>query len=54
MNVQTAATNFAPITRRQRIRTDGQEQRMVRREVERARNDGRKMHRAAKRSQAYA
>lgn len=47
-------TSFAPITRAERIRTEGQQQRMDRRATERTRNDGRKLNRAAKRSQAYA
>lgn len=47
-------TGFAPIQRRERIRTEGQQQRMDRRKDERARNDGRKMDRANKRSQAFA
>lgn len=54
MYVQIANETFAPIARRERIRTEGQQQRMDRRATERTRNDGRKMHRAAKRSQAYA
>lgn len=43
-----------PINHRERVRTEGQQQRMDRRATERTRNDGRKMNRAAKRSQAYA
>ena len=47
-------TAFAPTTRPQRVRTDGQQQRMERRLVERERNDARKLGRNSKRSQAFA
>lgn len=47
-------TGFAPIQRRERVRTEGQQQRMERRKADRTRNDGRKQDRYTKRSQAFA
>ncbi|HDS1003808.1 hypothetical protein [Stenotrophomonas phage BUCT603B1] len=47
-------TGFAPIQRRGRVRTEGQQQRMDRRKADRTRNAGRKQGRAVKRSQAFA
>ncbi|QVW29496.1 hypothetical protein [Stenotrophomonas phage BUCT603] len=49
-----ATATIAPITRANRVRTEGQQQRMDRRAAERTRNDGRKQDRATKRSQAFA
>lgn len=54
MHAQIATATFAKIGRPERVRTDGQEQRMERRKAERARNDGRKMDRGNKRAQAFA
>lgn len=47
-------TSFAPIIRRERVRSEGQQERLNRRVTERTRNDGRKQDRATKRSQAFA
>lgn len=54
MYAQIATATFAKIGRPERIRSEGQQQRMDRRAAERTRNDGRKRDRANKRSQAFA
>lgn len=54
MYAQIATATFAKIDRPERVRTEGQQQRMERRTAERTRHDGRKQDRANKRSQAFA
>lgn len=53
MNPKTAEA-FAPITRAARVRTEGQQHRMDRREAERQRQTNRMLGRGQKRSQAFA